>query len=326
MIPRWWAASARTGIRRVSGRMTRSRTVTPTPRLTIPRGCPPGESRRRVLRQHQRSVALGVVAEHLRADAGRCGVAVADDGSRLVHVSPTAEPATPREVRVLVVQEQALVEEPDVVEVGTRQQDRATAPGEHLRRLVVLALVALEEPAIAAEPIGVQARPGVVDHVELVVVEADLHPRRILFGERHIRRVDLGAHRDVALGRARRRAPPGGTAMRPSPGRTRRRARRHDHRAISSPSSRRGSSAGKKPSSKAIRSSARTPSTRAAVRRTPRVRGSRPSWRASGTVNWRLHVALGEDDLRARRADPAAARRAPRRVAAASPSPRWRRC
>ena len=72
----------------------------------------------------------------------------------LVDVAPAAQPPPPRQVGVLVVDEEPIVEGADVVEVAPLEQDRSPAPGEHLRRFVELALVDLEEATVAGETTG----------------------------------------------------------------------------------------------------------------------------------------------------------------------------
>ncbi len=73
--------------------------------------------RRCVLGQHQQPVALHEVAEQVRALAARRRVLVAHDRRRHVPVAPAQQPPAPGQVGVLVVEEEALVEEADLLQV-----------------------------------------------------------------------------------------------------------------------------------------------------------------------------------------------------------------
>ena len=59
--------------------------------------------------------------------------------------------SAPGEVGVLVVEEEAFVEQPDLLEVTAAKQDTAAASREDLGGLVVLTLVALQEASIGSE-------------------------------------------------------------------------------------------------------------------------------------------------------------------------------
>ena len=143
------------------------------------------------------------------------------DRSGFVHVTPPGQASTPREVGVLVVEEQSVIEHPDGVEVGGAQQHRPTAPGEHLAGLVVLAVVALHETTVTGETEFVQLRPDVVDHVDDVGADRDL--------DRRVHGLALGPDDDVtALSTARHPECEGLLGVQAQPQRPGRRPRRRD--------------------------------------------------------------------------------------------------
>ena len=77
-------------------------------------------------------VAFVEVALERRPVDARWRVDVVHDRVRDVAVPPPTRRAPPRRLEILVVQEEPLVEEPDVVEVRRAQQHRGTAPREHV--------------------------------------------------------------------------------------------------------------------------------------------------------------------------------------------------
>src|ERR671924_1468275 len=99
---------------------------------------------------------------------------VANDRRRDVAVAPAQRLASPGEIEVLVVEEQALVQVTDVVEVRTAEEDGRAAPGEDVFWLVILAVVDLVQSAIRAVPALDEHRAGVVDHPWRAPVENDL--------------------------------------------------------------------------------------------------------------------------------------------------------
>ncbi len=111
---------AAVGPRNVSGRTTRSRTLTPTARLTRPEPCSDRQPRpaRSWPTRAAGCVACSSANDRRSRSAGRRGMTVSHDRRRVVHVPPPAQASPPREVGVLVVEEEPLVEEPDVVEVA----------------------------------------------------------------------------------------------------------------------------------------------------------------------------------------------------------------
>ena len=97
-----------------------------------------GEVARRVLGEEHQAVPLDVVLEHVGALDRRGGVDVAEAAGGDVREAPAARTAPPRQVDVLVVHEEPLVEEADVAEVVGPEQHAGAAPGEDLLGLVVL--------------------------------------------------------------------------------------------------------------------------------------------------------------------------------------------
>ncbi len=127
-------------------------------------------------REHEQVVALVVVLERGRSLDARDRVQVADDRGRHVAVPPPAGRAAPRELDVLVVEEQALVEAAGVGEVARRQQHGTAAPREHVDRLVVLTGVGLHVAAVGAVAVGDEDRARVVDDVDRRARERHLEP------------------------------------------------------------------------------------------------------------------------------------------------------
>ena len=147
---------------------------------------------------------MDVVVEQRRPLDARGGVDVAQASGGHVLVAPTAGPSPPRQVGVLVVHEEALVEEPDVTQVGGAEEHPGPAPGEHVLGLVVLRHVSLEEPAVAAVAAAHEPGAHVVEHVVAIRAEGHLEPG----GRRsHHRSVSARAGIQHHLGAVRSRQP-----------------------------------------------------------------------------------------------------------------------
>ena len=91
---------------------------------------------------------------------------------------PARAPA-PGELDVLGVEEEALVEPPDLAEVVGAQEHRGAAPREDVLVCVVLAGVALEPAAVGRVAVGDELGADVVHDVERLVRERHLEPRGV---------------------------------------------------------------------------------------------------------------------------------------------------
>src|SRR4249919_1138887 len=106
---------------------------------------------------------------------------MAHDALRNGSVPPASEPAPPRQLEILVVEEEGRVEQPDVAEVVRPHEDRRAAPGEHFSWLVVLPAIELQVAPIASEPTLVQDAADAVDHALRLFGHAKLdHARRAI--------------------------------------------------------------------------------------------------------------------------------------------------
>ncbi len=85
------------------------------------------------------------------------------DRRRLVPVGPAEDPAPPRQVGVLVVEEVGRIEPADVVQERSSDEHRRTRPREHLFGLVEASVVGFEVAAVGGGSVGVQHDADVVD-------------------------------------------------------------------------------------------------------------------------------------------------------------------
>jgi len=143
---------------------------------------------------------------------------VLDHRPRLVEHPPAAQPEAPAEVEVLVVHEEALVEEPGVGERCAPEQHARAAGPEHLLGGVVLARVHLSAPAVGAAAVGEQQQARVLDHRRALGEEQlGRHRRRPAVTLRGRQQRAQGARPDPGVGvqqhQVRRRRLPDGQVV-----------------------------------------------------------------------------------------------------------------
>ncbi|NEU35521.1 hypothetical protein GN156_33235, partial [bacterium LRH843] len=80
----------------------------------------------------------------------------------LVDMPPPRPTSAPREVSILVVEEQLFVEETHLIEMSGAEQCRPTTPSEHLLGGLELTFIALGETSVAGESEPIQLRTDVV--------------------------------------------------------------------------------------------------------------------------------------------------------------------
>jgi hypothetical protein len=92
---------------------------------------------------------------------------------------PALSPAAPRKVKVLVVEEQALVEQTNLLQIGRSEQHCRPAPPEYLSWGIKLTQINLEISSIRSVPTLEKPIARVVDHVEGLGSKSGRVPYRV---------------------------------------------------------------------------------------------------------------------------------------------------
>ncbi|TMC11360.1 MAG: NAD-dependent epimerase/dehydratase family protein [Chloroflexi bacterium] len=121
------------------------------------------EPERRVLEDHQEPVSIGVKAHEGRAGRRAGRVDVLHDRARLEEHLPARQAQPPAEVGVLVVHEEALVEEPGLRQRLAPIERGRAAGGEDLLAPVVATVVGLTCAAVPGAPVAEEQAAGALD-------------------------------------------------------------------------------------------------------------------------------------------------------------------